>query len=284
MLFRDPGFEAGLRLSATSITSRPLHLGTVLSARPEAEPSWRLAQWGSRFPLVPTQQPEQSGPTTILANAGKAVAIERGAQPLVSLTVRGSEEFGTRARQWGENWPHLLIEQTFADPVRPSTLEALRFHLRFRVTRCSPLEGAPQDRGLHTAQVSAYWILQNTNVESPDYRDMLWFGLPVCDARYAIPRGHRELDRGHTDASGKFIYLVAGREFWNADVKDGRWHTLDVELLPYLDEALRTAQGRGLLGDSTLGDMALTSFNLGWEVTGAWDATIELTELRLAGR
>jgi hypothetical protein len=283
MLFSDSEFKSGFVLSATSVFAKPLHLGTILSLNPESQPQWRAAQWACRYPLSPGMKPEREGDKWILSTPGLDFILQRGEEPMLTLAVRGRTELGARPRQWGEAWPHLLIEQTFDSPVRLEQWDRLEFNLQFRVTQCEAAPDVPQDPGLHTAQVSAIWTVHNINPGSPDYQDMIWFNLPVCDGRYEIPPPHYALDTGKDDASGKFICVMPGREFYDRDVKDGRWHRLHVNVIPYLEQALQISRERGFLTESRLEDLAMTTFNLGWEVTGAWNAGIDFKDLSLRG-
>ncbi len=64
-------------------------------------------------------------------------------------------------------------------------------------------------------------------------------------------------------------------------METGKWHKLECDLLPLVCEALEAAQVRGFLNNTRLADLAITSFNLGWEMPGPYDCAIQLRALAL---
>ena len=144
-----------------------------------------------------------------------------------------------------------------------------------------PAVDEPLDPGLHTAHVTAFWTIHNRNPGSPDYRDMIWFGIPLYDARHPIPPGHQALDVGKDDATGKFICTLEGSRFHREPTGNGAWHTIDHDLLPLIQEALAASQAHGHLMQTRFEDLAATSFNCGWEVPGPYHCAIRLRNLRL---
>jgi hypothetical protein len=283
-LFADPAFEHGFRLTGTSHAQIELN-GSLLppGARDAWAPRWRLAQWGSRVPLMPGVFEVGEDGSWRAANEAKTVVLSRDDQVTLRLEVHGIREYGEHLRQFGEPWPHLLVEQRFADPIRVADHTALPFQLAFRVTRCMPAAWFMDDLdpGLHTAHVNAFWTVHPMRNGVVASNEMIWFGIPLFDARHAIPPGHRALDTGAPDASGKFICTLDGERFWDTPTGNRQWHALSVDLKPLLAEALAISQEHGHLKDATLDELVLTSFNLGWELPGPYDAAIEVRGLRL---
>lgn len=284
-VFRDRSFQNGFRLSAVDSSMKPVEVATILAVDADEPAAWRLAQWGTRFSLESAVTKNAADGMRTIANDGKTVVIHPGglAGEGITLTVNGGAEYGSRLRQQGEFWPHLLIEQSMPADFRPGRLDRLAFNLDFRVDYCRSAVAEPLDPGLHTAHITAFWTLHNRNPESSDFKDMIWFGLPLFDARHPIPRGHQAVDRGKDDATGKFICTLEGSRFYTTPTGDGQWHTLDADLVPLIKEALAASQAKGFLVDTDVEDLQMTSFNLGWEVPGPYDCAITLRELRLDG-
>lgn len=281
-LLDDLAFRHGFRLSAVRSSIHPVEIGTVLQVAPEHPPKWRLAQWGTRYSLEDATEQRRDDGTLVLANAGKTVKIYPGglAGEGIWLAVHGGAEYDGRLRQQGEAWPHLLIEQSLdCTPVRGMT--ALEFHVEFNVKTCAPATDSALNPGLHTAHITAFWTIHNKNPDSPDYNNMIWFGLPLFDARHPIPPGHQAVDSGQDDATGKFICTIEGARFFDEPIVTGRWRRLACDMLPLVREALETSQKHGFLTDSVFADLAITSFNLGWEVPGPYDCAILLRGLKL---
>ncbi|MBX3179085.1 MAG: hypothetical protein KF886_17150 [Candidatus Hydrogenedentes bacterium] len=282
-VFRDLALEGGFRLSNVTTAHEPLELGAILATSGAADPAWRLAQWGTRFNLLPA--PDRIGPAgaRIRENEGKAVTIHPGglSGKGVTLEVRGGAEYGGKLREKGQLWPHLLVEQRMPDGLRLADKGRMPFTLAFRVDHARPATAETLDPSLHTTQVTAYWTMNNHNPDSADYRDMIWFGIPLFDARQDIPKGHQAVDAGAPGATGKFICTLPGDRFYDAPTGNGAWHRIEADLVPLVKEALAASQAHGFLKDTTFEDLHATSFNLGWETPGPYDCAITLKGLSL---
>ncbi len=283
--FEDVEFRRGFVLSAASSMGGKVELGILrMSDDPDAgKPGWRLAQWGTRHLLEPgTVTPSESG-VWEATTPGKRVRIERSpeGEPTVLLEGLAITEYAGEMRESGEPWPHLLIEQGFKDPIRMGDAARVPFTLEFRVPYCkaAPWAEGKLDPGRHTAQVSAYWTVHNRTADSPDHDEMIWFGIPLFDVRNEIPPPHSALDTAVPN--GKFICSIDSRRFFEGNTGDGEWRTLEVDLVPLLREALRISQEHGYMKETRLEDLALTSFNLGWEIPGPYDAAFEVRGLSL---
>jgi hypothetical protein len=308
-LFDDVGFERGFRLSAASSLTANREIG-VLRPAPAVEnadsqggqegskairtpggpetrpPAWRLDQWATQFLLKPGMcQPVRDG--WIAENTGKRVVLRRDENGLLRLLLeaRGIPEYAGRLRKEGEAWPHLLIEQQFSAPIRFQVWRRITFTIETRIASCTadPALSAKLNPGLHTAQVSAFWTVVNDTKGNPDCGDMIWFGIPLFDARYDVPPQYCAIDSGKDDATGKFICLLDGKRFWEGRTGDGSWRKLDADLTSLIGEALATAKEYGHLKNTRLEDLALTTFNLGWEITGPYDAAMEIRGLSMLG-
>lgn len=287
-LFTDAAFVRGFMLTAASHPAPKLEIGALRTAagRDEGAPAWRMPQWATRELLRPQRCAEAGGKWTA-ENRAKRVVVDRSGPGRVGLLleVRGAFEYDGQMRAAGEAWPHLLIEQSFERPIALKDFKALNFAMEARIPFCKPAPWSKGklDPGLHTAQVSAFWTVHNSTKGNPDYRDMIWFGIPFFDARHAIPPAHQALDVGKSDASGKFICIIDGKRFWKSPTGDGAWHKLDVDLLPLLREALAISQRHGHLKATRLEDLSISSFNLGWEAPGPYDAAFEVRGLSMRG-
>lgn len=287
-LFADTAFARGFTLTGASHPGPQAELGVWRpQGVPEGQPpAWRLAQWGTKSLLEPGMFSESPEGLWAAENPAKRVtSLYEAGEKKVHLEVLGSVEYAGHARVAGEAWPHLLAEQRFETPLRLETLNQLNFKITMRVPYCRAAPGMEKtiEPGLHTAQVSAFWTVHNLSEGNPDYRDMIWFGIPFFDARYEAPPPYYALDAGKEDASGKFICMLDGKRFWKGRTGDGQWRNLDVDLMSLLREALAITQQHGFLKNSRMEDLALTSFNMGWEIPGPYDAAFEFYGLSMRG-
>jgi hypothetical protein len=176
---------------------------------------------------------------------------------------------------------HLLIERRLPTPIQLGTVQRMPLSLEMRIlySKPDPTLAAKLDPSRHTAQVSMFWTVHNMTPGSRDYQDMIWFGIPLFDARHDIPPCYYAIDSGKADASHKFICLLDGNRFWTGRTSDGVWRKLDVDLTPLLREGLAIAQQHGHLKNTQFDDLAITTFNCGWEIPGPYDAAIEIRNL-----
>ncbi|HOV75015.1 MAG TPA: hypothetical protein P5318_05515 [Candidatus Hydrogenedentes bacterium] len=284
-LFADTTFERGFLLTAASHPAPKVELGVLrTTARASAlPPTWRMAQWASRYLLEPGACRDIGKNRWLAETPGKRVVIIRTKpeRTCVRLEVFGKTEYAGRMRAYGEPWPHLLIEQRFDKPIPPAPLKRLAFAVEMRIPYCKPLSEATLNPSLHTAHVTAFWTVHNMKPGNPDFQDMIWFGLPLFDARQEIPGPHYALDTGKADASHKFICTLDGRRFWDGPTGDGRWRSIETDLRQLLREGLAISQEHGHLKNTQFEDLAITTFNLGWEIPGPYDAAIEFRGLSL---
>ena len=285
VLFRDLRFRQGFVLShADSSKGRSveavLNLGDANNV-----PAWRLCQWATKYSLATSPCTQPAADDLSYENQGKKVLVGRGNSPNrdLILEVRGSAEYGDRARRSGESWPHLLIEQD-AVVLRPlDELDRIRFALSLRLLYCiNRMSQNQYDPGLHAAQFQMFFIIRNISPDSPDRDDFFWFGVPFFDNRHDIPPAYMAQDAGKNDATGKFIYTVAGRSVGVAPLRPGQWLTLDADLLPFIRSGLQEAVKRGYLQDADPSHYAAANMNLGWEIPGTFDAAIQIRDLHVS--
>ncbi|HOQ89932.1 MAG TPA: hypothetical protein PLX03_07320 [Candidatus Hydrogenedentes bacterium] len=286
-LFEDSAFLRGFHVSAVKPWDQPNILGPIVpeGLSPSAPPVWRLAQWHSNSLLKPgTLSRDPEVPLWKAATDTKSIILrqEKG-RAILTLECLGAREFAGRPRRQGEPWPHLLIEQALDSPPI-SKLEQLTFSIRFRIPSVSadPDLADKLDPGLHTAQTTAYWTVEGAGDDG--HKDMFWFGIPLFDVRYPVPPAYCSVDTGFPGATEKYIYTVAGDRLWSGATGDGAWRENTVDLIPLLKEALRAIQEKGAMTRVCPDSLRLTSFNLGWEITGPYNASLEISGLSLRAR
>lgn len=261
-------------------------------------PSWRIAQWGSKYnfadPQVTTKQ-EISANIFQLENRSKRFLVD---------SQRGMVEMGLFAstcydlpRKQGAPWPHLLISTPFTNTRTPSghcrveNMKKLTLNLD-----CQLLDYADQhpnaDPSLHAAQFQVYIIVQNLTRGDDGYGDMLWFGIPIFDNRHAVIPETSFADSNKPGTAGKFIFNIAHEALRSRDAtfhNDGEIITGEqsrvvptrIDLIPWIHYAFQLARKHGFLATTSYRDLHVSAMNLGWEMTGAYDATMRVSGLGL---
>lgn len=194
------------------------------------------------------------------------------------LSVNGNAEYQGIPRIGNEPWVHLLVEQEIVEMPRLVDAEALPFHLEARLLKSQLYKPELFDAGKHTAQYQVFFYLQNRNKESKSYGELIWFGIPVYDNRSRYTERYEEKDFA---GSGMFICTLAHKDLSPDSAHDGKWITLQNDLLPKMKEAFSIAKQKGFMQDANLDDIHIEGMNMGWEVPGLLDVSLVIRNLSL---
>ncbi len=275
-LIQDNRFQHGFVLWSPQ-TGRHVGYGELRGASPDAKPTWGVAQWSSRFPLDPALARVSKG-VMVCSNAAKTIAVRTRAGEL-TLAVNSREEYGATARKKTEPWVHLLIEQEFVSANRLAELSAVPLHVEARLLRSTNLHQGDYSTDRHAAQFQIFFTVQNRKRQSPGCGDLLWFGVPIYDNRDRFPKAFKAQDFGGT---AKYIFTPGGETYSAQSTHDGKWITIEKDLLPLMREALAAAWAHGFLKDShDLADYGIGGMNMGWEVPGTFDVAVQVRKLSL---
>ncbi|HOK09457.1 MAG TPA: hypothetical protein PLT82_07675 [Candidatus Hydrogenedens sp.] len=279
-------FSYGFWLTSVYPTDKPNIAGKLILPSITQEnkpPIWKIAQWGTQYPLNSGVFQQQNETTWFIENeAKKVMLLKKNNHWAILLNCNGITEYNGKLRKYGEPWAHVLIEKHFPQEIKIKEYD-LKFEIKFQITRCmcdSTLK-EKVDPHLHTAQITAYWTVKNTNPRSPDYEDYFWFGIPIFDARYTIPPEYISKDVGSAYTTNKLIAVIDGNRFYKGNTGDGTPKMLNVTLNSYIEESLNKGKNQGFLKNSNIDDLSITSFNLGWEVTGPYNAEIEISHISM---
>lgn len=283
-LLTDTRFERGFTVWSPK-AGKHVKEGVLRPSEDAAEPVWGLAQWHSRFTLAGAEPERLPGGAVRFADGAKSVTFfPPGGEADLALGLNGVVEYEGKPSKPGDPWPHLLAERKLVANPRITDLEAMPFFVQYRLVKEEIVRPKGFVPARHTAQFVFYITVQNQNRQSKGFGDYYWFGVPMYDARYRIPKAHKAMDVGsdRKPATGKFIFNPGGEKYTTQSAHDRQWVTIDVDLLPLVREGLATAWQRGYLQDSRdEADYGLGGMNTGWEVTGTADVEVQLKNLRL---
>ena len=179
-VLRDTEFAMGFDVLAPEHPARSV--GVLRPAEEQGTPTlpeWRIAQWACRYNIAEGKVHYQDNGYRYETDSQRVEVWRDGGETVLGLELRAAKEY-TSPRQGGEDWPHLLIEQTGLQSRCPTLdqLEALRFTLDARIPYCVSYMENPEP-ALHTGQTSIFFTVANVRTQ-----DMYWFGIPIFDARY----------------------------------------------------------------------------------------------------
>ncbi|MHC4556675.1 MAG: metallophosphoesterase family protein [Planctomycetota bacterium] len=249
------------------------------------KPAWRLCQWGTKHTLAKAHCIRDTNGDISYENKAKRVLVgaESSDNRDLILEIKSSAEYGNRARKYGESWPHLLVEQKVCKIYPLDQLAKLQHTLKIKLLYSeNHMIQETYSPALHAAQFQMFLVVRNINEQSKDCGSYYWFGVPFYDSRYDIPPPHKAKDGGKADATGKFIYTIAGEQVNTKHLKENEWAQIDMNLLPYIEAGLEEAAKRGHLKSSKPGDYAVTEMNIGWEAPGTFDASIQIQDLEIS--
>ncbi len=284
---RDVLFENGFRLSKLDEGAAEYHDTALATLNKGATPVWSAAQWSSKYDLLGGTHSGGFGEYTFEYDgtnpSAKALSVNVKTGD-ISLTLNAEAEYETDRKE-GEPWPCILIEQSWfgGDLIRVADLSELTMRMDYTVTKLEDkMHGAPH-AGLHCAQLVWYVTLQNRNLDSPDYGKYIWFGLCLYDNRLAgtVSALYAAEDGGKEENTGAFIYQPSSSD-WSptgrvANVKEKMQIRFD--LRKAAKEAYDLAIARNYLGGTKFEDLYIGSTNFGFEVTGTYNVSADISNL-----
>ncbi len=195
------------------------------------------------------------------------------------MELNASKEF-TSPRQNKEEWPHLLVQEAFSKQIMFNELESLKLTLDVTLHKeINHLSEEEFQRDLHTSQYIMYiYVCSNAALDAGEF---LYFGIPIYDYRYKIMNEAGMIDAGTAGNTGKFIYQMPTYEYLPNGLVLGVKNHIEIDILASIARSLVLAQQYGKLMNSTIDNLYITSFNIGFENPGTIDTAIEIEGLSL---
>ncbi len=295
-LLPDPSFAGWFHIRGLGLPADDGAIkGVFRTSGTVGEPVWTLSQWASRHSLADpaaTRQLQLGTHRFAITNASKRVTVD---------TRRNEIELGLFAsacydqpRQPGESWPHLLAEAPLTDTryashaCRVAAMQRLDVAFSCRLEAFADRQPAA-DPALHAAQFRLFLYVQNLKQGDDGFGEMMRFAIPVFDSRFPVKDESGQREGG---AAGAFLYTLptkaclADREGFVRDGRlltggDARWVDFRINVAPWLVYAYKLARKQGCFATTDLQDLYVSGLNFGWEMSGAYDASMRLRGLSL---
>ena len=293
-ILADPTFENGFRVLGMNVNDGGSSGATVLDPLDSGgRQYWNLAQWGSRYSFADrahTSLKKLANGVYNLKNTTKEFGIDYNKN---MLTFTGITSTTYDSPRTGGDWHHLLIEQSFktAD-TKISGLSKVQVSMANRLTYFKDNMGSAFNPGLHAAQFLMYFMVANNDTNSKDYSNFIWFGFPFFDNRLEWNPPSSMLDRGTNrlmvGIGNEVLYKDNNKNnCWkNGAINAGpdvEWSYFSIDVLPMIIDALDIAHRDGYLKNTTVDQLAITGMNLGWEIPGSYDVTMEVKDFSILG-
>lgn len=275
-VFKDCGFKKGFDLmgldSAQDGTTviKKIRYGTALG-----NAQWKIAQWWCKYNLAQGEE-LSSVDRYVLKDTHKSVSVDIASGDL-TLALDSSYDFSSAVTSAPAKWPHLLIEQSVSSPVFIKDKKYLNAALDFTIDKSEDkrLSGGAM---LHS-QFAWFIYLVDKNPESAGYGNFLWFGLNIFSSTAEYTSLYSSQDTA--GGLGNFIYSLGSADFLSEKIETGKRNQFTVDILPFVKQALATAQERGFMVGTTYNDIAVTGTNIGWEIFDRWDESVTIHNIAL---
>lgn len=257
------------------------YLDTLSFGRDGSAPIWHFAQWHSKFNLAHAELTPGDDGCVYYINEGGSKKVALYPDNSLLLEVNASKEYDT-PRVKGEHWPHLLIAQNFNEnSPNVGKAEKLLFSMELKLEKEeNRMAEGTFDKSLHTAQSPFYFVLRNSNMNSPDYNQKIWFGIPSYDFRFTEMNNKEKVswDIG----TSTFIYNVPQLPLWGEiSFQDKQWHKAEADLKPLILRVIEAMKEKEVFINTTVDDLEITGMNFGWEVPGTFDAAVRVKNISL---
>lgn len=288
-IFKDKRYENGFFVGSTNeanpnVVGKLNYGGTVTTT-----PVWRIGQWNcinndlmkAVYSFVNNQFEYKVGTN------GNRIAVNK-TDGTLTLEINASTEYGlnritSNPRKANEPWPTLLCEYKLPDTeiLKISDKKEIHMDIDYKVLKLEDkMPAGTTNPALHSATFQWYITVQNRNTLSTEYGQYLWFGLCFHDKRYDFAPSYAAQDGGKENNTGMFIYIPDMKQIMSTQGKAeiGKKFSVDFDVLPILREAFTLAQKRNFLTKTKWEDLYVGATNIGWEVTGTYDVSVEINQ------
>ena len=106
----------------------------------------------------------------------------------------------------------------------------------------------------------------------------------------SCPAGMAAYDGGKEDNTGMFIYMFSLSQVDDSldyNVVDkpssvvGQRRNVAVDVLPFIKAGIISAQKKGALKGASWEDMVFNSTNIGWEIPGSYDVSVDIHSMNM---
>lgn len=209
--------------------------------------------------------------------------------------------YATSAQFAEDTWPHLLLHQSFAEPVDLAKYSSIEFSMTVKVNRADQINTWPQgesdryDQPLppegaavspSESSLQTYFFIRS---KKAPYTLGAFVGILLSSTNESVRREHLGIEQNGID----FYRIDLGNKEGKRFGLRGKWlevgdeTTVTVDLIEYLEFVLTTRFDNGNPDSKWYGvgvdDVYLSFFNVGYEYVGNWDCEYELSDLWARG-
>lgn len=285
-LLHDSDFENGFTvISQQTENGVGVELGNFIYNETSVKPHWMIAQWNSGPCLWENNISEDK--YTITDGLTKAVNYNPEDKS-VSMRLNAANIYNGEAATY-ENWPHLLLEQSPICSYNELSENEKKFYncsadrivLSLDI-RLKDFVDTTNIDGVNAVQYLTYFYLKGT-----DNNKFIWFGADLFDSR-----GYNDVNWSLDKASGQMIYCLSTKDTYGLKSKSlyrkgkpyvsDEWVHIETDLTPHIAYAIDKANESETFGKEVkIEDFYIGGTNIGFEVHGNYDCTVEIKNFKL---
>lgn len=250
------------------------------STVPNTTATWQLAQWNSHSNLTTNGSFVDDGKSRGMRwfNDDKGFVLFQDTR--LQMSIDGFHEYRGQYKKPGNAWPALLAQQTIqiaGGSIALDQLNELRWNIDVQLLYMDQHIQPGYNPDIHAAIFPLYLAIQNLVQGDPEYGKYFWLGICLYDDRVPMSPLYVNGDKG----TGALIYQPAFANFANSSVHSGSIVHVTGDMIPFVRLGLQAAVERGYLNSTDLHKYYVGGMNVGWEVTGLNNGTIEIGNFSL---
>ena len=288
-LMQDEGFERGFYISHYEQKGDHTYGSWQDYCETDEKPAWMIVPIWNTYDLV-EHRDTTTDKYTIRDDKGINTVTYNPEEKSISMRLDATKIYNGKPHDDSYNWwPHLLLEQNrnwcAFDKVRNTAASDRMFlELDAKITDFKPTTNTD---GENICDFLIYFYLQTD--KAPGQR--IWFGMAVFNgANLSMPIGKT----GWAPDSGanQYMYGIRQATLYNGmensfnyevgKVLMNEWKHIRLDVTPHIDTAIAWANRDNIFGvQVTKEDMYFSGVNIGYEVHGNYDCTIEFKNFNM---
>ena len=250
------------------------------STAPNTSATWQMVQWNSHSNITTNGTFVDDGQSKGIewSNNDKRLILFQDGR--LQFSVDGFHEYGGHYRAPDTPWACLLIQENIgiaSGAIPLSQVSELRWDFNIRLLYMNQHIEPGYNPSFYAGIFPLYITIQNLLQGDPEYGKYFWLGLCTYDDRVLMSPLYVNGDAG----TGALIYQPAFSNFANVSVHSGNIVHVTGDMMPFVRLGLQAAMERGFLNSTDLNKYYVGGMNIGWEVTGLNNGTIEIGSLSL---
>lgn len=285
----DPYFKNGFYVVTPDVQADTVCSRLLIDST--ATPVWTVRQYNSKFDISQNEY-ENIANRYLFKVPGNGNLF---AKSLTVNPVRGSLTLECNAsaeykgiRRSDKPWVYLTVDAP-TDTIALAGRNSVKLALSYKVLFYEDCMGFLADPGYHGATYRIALKLRNANRESVCYGESFRLVFVLFDNRFSGNTCTAKYSELPSPLGGDFAYYPVTNSYlpvtMNGRLPKVRQNVdMNIEVLHIIKKALANAVSDGLLDDTQMSDWEIVACDMGWEMTGTYNASMRVKNLQLTAQ